>query len=59
MNAIALTNTQRQLVTEDDPVFSNASESMRHRYKCYLSLADDGSGGDVTRSVEPLFTFAG
>lgn len=26
-------------------------------YQCYLTFANDGQGGDITRNGEPLLTF--
>lgn len=31
--------------------------SMAERYQCYLTCANDGKGGDITRGGAPLKTF--
>ena len=33
------------------------AETLADRYAIYLSCADDGNGGDITRPGQPLKTF--
>jgi hypothetical protein len=50
-------------MTENNQLLPNANWQTQQRgnndaeYQIYLSCADDGKGGDITRSGEPLKTY--
>lgn len=44
-------------LTERAGFKTRSNGDLEGRYECYLTFADDGKGGDITRGGAPLLTF--